>query len=148
MLGVGDWLSLLATKEAAADAVADVSARLPGVFGRLVADDTLPDQLAKHAYAPSRALPSQAVRTWAARLAPSHGMGKEAVLARARLAAIRQVPRPTGPATKAASDGGGAELLAREYAKYQLTFLDSSPRCSDGGSPLTRSLLVRANVLR
>jgi hypothetical protein len=150
-LPLRDFLSLMLDKRAAAEVVDDVGAQLPGVFGRLAADADLGDELRHSPYNPSDDLPDTKTRTWAGMLVGDYGLGRKEAEARVSRSVLRGgIPRPrtrTEEAVKEASDRGGAEALARQYAMYKLAFLGAVEERGDAEFPLTSTLLVRQNYV-
>ncbi len=138
------WLELMAGKEASS-AVGDVAARLPGVYGRMLADDGIVTELDDARYDPSPLYPSVKMRTWAEKLAFSHGLSF-GLFTRAQRAAFHDEPVPVVLTKAAGVPDGGAEKLAREYAKYQLAYLAARERRGHLVAAET-SLLARRNVL-
>lgn len=125
--------------------VVDATDQLPGVFSRLVGDgDNLERHLADRSCDPSRAISSESQRLWAVKMASELSLAPKHVGARAVREIIRDTPRPgLRPLTKSASDG--AEVLARQYAVYQLYLLDEMR--NDPNQALYRELVVKQNGL-
>jgi hypothetical protein len=123
----------------------DATDRLPGVFGRLVADgDNLERMLADRSCDPSRAIASERERAWAAKIASDLSISRRHIGERGVREILQDTSRPgLRPLTKSASDG--AETLARQYAVYQLYFLDELR--NDPDQPLYRELIVKQNGL-
>jgi len=152
-LSLRDFLVLVSgdVKQAEA-ALPDVAQQLPGVFGRLVASPTLDTDLRENPFNPSRATPATALRQWAQKQAAAHSLDAAHRARRATLAAIRSVPAPavrttTAAMEKEAADHGGAEQLARQFAIYELAFLDAVSGPEDAGFPNTAACLSRKNYL-
>jgi hypothetical protein len=82
---------------------------------------------------------------------PDHGLGRKEAEARVTRSVLRgAVPAlqtQTEETVKEASDGSGAEKLAREYALYKLAFLSTVEERGDSEFPLTSTLLVRQNYV-
>lgn len=151
-LPVRDFLALMIDKAAADEVAGDVAAQLPGIYGRMVEDAAgLEDALRSSPYNPADELPDTRTRTWAASLVPDYGLGRKEAEARVTRSVLRgAVPTPLGQTEetiKEASDRGGAEKLARQYALYKLAFLCAVEECGDGEFPLTTTLLVRQNCV-
>jgi hypothetical protein len=155
VLGVADWMTLVMGKQAAAEAAADVAAQLPGVYHRMLADEEGTKQaLADNPYTPDDGVPPLKLRLWAAKHAASHGALRPHLDRRAVLGTIRDgrdideiSPAEFSSRTKYASDGGGAEMLAREYAKYQAAMLASQPDPDSAAFHLTTTLLATESRL-
>jgi hypothetical protein len=115
------------------------------VFGRLVADgDNLERMLADRSCDPSRAIASERERAWAAKIASDLSISRRHIGERGVREILQDTSRPgLRPLTKSASDG--AETLARQYAVYQLYFLDELR--NDPDQPLYRELIVKQNGL-
>jgi hypothetical protein len=130
------------TKTASAPDATDC---LPGVFGRLVGDgDNLERMLADRSCDPGRAVASERERNWAAKIASEISISRKHIGDRGVREVIQDTPRPSlRRLTKSAA--GGAETLARQYAVYQLYFLDELR--NDPDQPLYRELIVKQNGL-
>lgn len=141
LLPVRDFLALEAGEpvEKVAALSARVSVRLPGVFGRLLADQGAEEVFAASPYL-TDAPAGLAARLWATKCA-AHSLDRRSVTDRATVALLRELPEPTAPRPVVADEP--AEKLARQYALYQLGFLRhwaetvEAPRLSD--------LVVRRN---
>lgn len=128
-------------------ALADrVAHALPGIYGRLIADDDLDQQLRSNPYQPARELASLAQRQWADKLAAEYGWSRTAVQQRIWRSRIhdRTVPtlEPTLSKQAAASDPEAASL-AKRYALYKLAFLAAQAE----DLPLTEALALRQNYV-
>lgn len=97
--------------------------RLPGVYGRMIADGTLERRLTDNRYAPAEKLATAKQRREAVRMMPTYSLAKEAVQSRSYLSVIRQHEQPQQSAEKQAADVPGAEELARDYAVYKTAAL-------------------------
>lgn len=131
----------------------DVERRLPGIFSRLneegcddVIDDGTYDPVGRMTDMPS------SVRNIIGKMVPELSLGEEPVGRRMSITIIRQIPKPkmlTGGegirTMKVAAEGAGAELVAREYAKYKLAFL--TDELEKEGSQLSVRLGVLQNYL-
>jgi hypothetical protein len=141
------FLRLSATLEPSAAVLAAVTARLPGVYGRMTVDGSL-TKCATNPFAPSRSLPSLAVRQWAHERVTDYSLDERHADRRVKLAAVRNRQpvdnsrgvMPQLGEVKAASD---AEVLARAYAMYKLGLLQSLE--DDPAFPLTARLVVHQN---
>ena len=137
------WLGLAVGKEATAEVVAEIAGRLPGVHARLAADPGVAAYLADNPYAPAAGTPPASLRKWAASLVAECGTAVEAAARRAELSVLRSesVPRPSPPA---GDDDGGAEKMAREYARYQVAYMGTRSAAGDRELALTARQLTRA----
>ena len=110
-------------REKAAATAELVTVFLPGVYGRLLADASLPTRLEKFAYAPAAAAGPE-FHAWAYKQAAAYSMARPHVVDRATLAVIRSVDEPMVKTAseweKTAFDCEPARRLAEEYALYKL----------------------------
>lgn len=126
--------------------VSSVTPHLPGVFGRLAFDPSLPGQIAGNTLSPARGvLPSMTQRTWAKVAAAGYSLVRDRVENRIHRAALRQdpAPRPVESVKTAAADEPG-EGLARQFALYKVAFLATLSE-SEAELPLTQRLVVLQN---
>ena len=110
-----------------AELVDDAGTCLKGVYGRMIADGSLEQRIARNKYAPAEKLASYKQRCAAVRMKETYSLEKSAVDYRCKLSAIRQYRVPESKSTfwneKRASDNSQAEELARDYAIYKLAAL-------------------------
>lgn len=129
-LPLRDFVRLMLGPKATHFNTHEVEERLPGIFGRLMEDAD--SACADGSYDPHPGggigIPGH-VRKLVSKLMPGLSMLEPHVGSRTMVVIARKKPEPTltGGNTihtiKAATDAGTAELLAREYAKYKLSFL-------------------------
>lgn len=104
---------------------------LPGVFGRLVADENLESSLRSNPFAVSQDLASGAQRQWASKQAaafsvdPSVAQDRVCRSALNKQAALAFIPKGEMVKTAAATDE--SEMFARQYAMYKLAFVAALP---------------------
>ncbi len=148
---LGDFLRLVAgdDREKTAGLSDSVSRHLPGVFGRLVADEGLNSALQSNPFAVSRELASGAQRQWAAKQASAYSFDPEAVRARVTRSALQSKPSPgfieKSAMVKSASADNESEQLARRYALYKLAFVAALPADADHGE--IKQLVVRQHYV-
>ena len=126
--------------------VKEATARLPGVYTRMIEDGSLDRRIEQNKFPISEKIASSKQLTAASVNAEEHSLEKEAVHHRSMLSVVRNLPSPglqTG-LEKNAGDGGGAEQLARDYAIYKLAALQRIAT-SDPIFPLTARYAVRQN---
>jgi hypothetical protein len=102
------------------------SARLGGVYGRMIADGSLEERLLHNDFAMSTKTASYRDRCWAAREAKCFALDAERVGHARLLSAVRDLPVP-GPGfglVKSAGDDAAAEAMARDYACYKVAALE------------------------
>jgi hypothetical protein len=104
------------TKRAALDR--EAAAALPGVFGRMIDDDTLESFVERNEFRPSEKRASATVQTWVAAAAPHYSLDRQSVTLRAIRGSFRTPYVKTGASRHDVSPAG--EALARDYAAYQL----------------------------
>jgi hypothetical protein len=120
---VEGFLELMGGTKAAAE---QVRRRLPGVYGRMLADGSLQKAAEDGAFLAQR-VPSLKARRWAEKRARFGSLDRGDVARRATLALVRgEATPPLAPEPE--GDGGAAEKLARAYALYKLAVLHSQPR--------------------
>jgi hypothetical protein len=154
-LSLRDFLVLVSGDEKQAeDAYADVATQLPGIYGRLTRSPTLDVQVRDSIYVFNghAADPPLAMQTWASKLASSLGLQPKHVQDRVHLSAIRSLPLSRHRAQgddmlKQASDMGGAERLARQYAMYKLALASALRTTDERTFPLIATLLTRQNYV-
>lgn len=107
-----------------AELAESAQAKLPGVYGRMIADGTLERRLTDNPFAAATKQASLKARKWAAGKASAFSLEKEAVDKRCKLSAIRGHDLKTGFEKSASLVGGEAsEQLARDYACYKAAAL-------------------------
>ena len=154
-LPLRDFLVLVAGDEKqASDAYEEVAAQLPGIYGRLTRSPTLDVQVRDSLYVFNghAADPPLAMQNWASKLASSLSLQPKHVQDRVHLSAIRNLPAPryrgqSENMLKQASDMGGAERLARQYALYKLALASTLRTEQERSFPLIATLLARQNYV-
>ena len=150
-LPLGDFLRLVAGDDREKTAVLSdsVSRHLPGVFGRLVADEGLNLALQSNPFAVSRELASGAQRQWAAKQAAAYSLDQKAVQTRVTRSALQSRPSPgfteKSAMVKSASADDECEQLARRYALYKLAFIAALP--IDVNHVAIKQLVVRQHYV-
>ena len=148
-LPLRDFLQVVMGDEAHGVGAADVERQLPGIFSRILADGG-DAEVEDGTYDPmggSSDLPS-GIQGIIDKMIPGMSLADGPAQKRITMVIVRKIPRP--PLTpgseirniKAATDGTGAELLAREYAKYKLSFMAYAMEKESS------ELLVRLGVLQ
>ena len=132
--------------EKLAGLTAQVLLRLPGIFGRLVADPNL-ETLVKTSGYFAAATTSPKQRYWAEKQASALSLGRRHVEERAYRAGLygatpSLLSKIASPAKTATDEQ--AESLARQYAVYKLAFL-STISATDPELPLTCQLVILQN---
>lgn len=120
--------------------------RLPGVYQRMMDDETLERRVSTNPYQYSEKLASADVRTLANQSVSEFSLDREHVAQRSMLSSIRghAAPNPKTSFEKCASDNAEAEELARRYAMYKLAALEKIA-ASDTDFPLTARITMRQN---
>lgn len=146
LLPVHDFLMLVSGKgpEKTAHAADLVASRLPGIYNRLASDPGLEQALRTNPYLPS-GVPPRRVRDWVAKHAHAWSLDRDRIVERLQLSILRQPdsPRPR-PFIKEAANAK-VDALAREYALYQLAFLQS--RVDSPEAALTKTAVIRHNYI-
>lgn len=147
LLPVHDFLILLSGQdpEKTANAAALVANRLPGIHNRLAAEPDFERALRENPYLPTGA-PSNRVRDWVAKHAHAWSLDRDRLIERMQLSLLRH-PAPPQPRTlvKVANDAK-VDALAREYALYQLAFLQTRAESSE--TALTFEAVIRHNYIK
>lgn len=144
-LSVRDFLRLVAGNEPASGGADTVEDALPGMYNRLLQSGDLEECAADSAYDPAdTAIPRQ-IKEVLGRLVGGHSLADEPLRGRVHVTIIKGT-LPGLP--KRASYGSVVvspeiQKLAKEYAKYQLSFLEAV-----GTNPLFTGLTVARNYLR
>jgi hypothetical protein len=110
--------------KAAQEVVVDAQRRLPGVYGRMLADGSLDRHICNSRYSLLEKQSSVAQRDAAFKAASGYSLEKTAVDNRCMLSTLRQHPVPEVIDTYGITAvGDSGETLAREYAIYKLAAL-------------------------
>ncbi len=117
ILPVREFLSLT-LKTASAEMVQAVTASLDGIFTKLSSNPDVVATLESNAYVPASAA-SHKTRTWAEKVALTHGVLPHDVETRAYRAALRGVSNGELVRDKSASNNAAA-ALAQQYALYKI----------------------------
>ena len=132
-------------------AMADqAEALLPRIFGHLVEQGRLENQLTHNRFAISEKTASLVQRTLAGNLVANFGLSHDAVSTRAMRSSSRMTPTPNPKSTfwneKTAADCPEAATLAEEYALYKLAALHKIA-ATDQDFPLTGRLALAQNCV-
>jgi len=110
-----------------ADLAEPASRVLKGVYGRMLADDSLEHRVISNPYAPATKLASAAQRQEITKIAENFSIDASAIVTRATRSVLRQLPMPNSKSVfwneKQAADSVPVEELARDYAVYKLAAL-------------------------
>jgi hypothetical protein len=148
MLPVQDFLMLVGERgpEKTAQAADLVASRLPGIYNRLASDPELEQALRINPYLPSGVTPPRRIRDWVAKHAHAWSLDRDRIIERLQLSVLRQpAPPELRTFSKEAADVG-VDALAREYALYQLAFLQS--RADSPEAALTCQAVIRHNYIK
>lgn len=143
-LSVRDFLRLVAGDEPASGGADLVEDALPGMYNRLLQNGGIEECAADSAYDPAgTAIPRQ-IRDVLGKLMGGHSLADNPVRGRVHVTIIKGMS-PGLPKTASASAAVSPEIqkLAKEYAKYQLSFLEAA-----GTNPLSAGLTVTRNYLK
>ncbi len=125
----------------------EVSARLPGIYGRFLADEDLHALLRSNPYIPAETA-SESARDWLDKQAVSkQPLSTAGLLSGTYMAEIRGVVHPVikKASSIALPESSYAERLATSYALYKVAFLAAVPAGPD--AELTRNLAVAQNYV-
>ena len=144
ILHVADFARLAGKSEFAKEA----AERLPGIYQRLLDDDTLEQRLEQNAFPLAEKLASSRQRAVANLVSADFSLEKEAVWHRSTLAAMRgeTLPELKTGFNKTASDNAAAEQLAKDYAIYKIAALEKIA-AFDTDLTLTARLAIRQNYV-
>lgn len=146
MLPLDSFLALLTDSEhvkTAADRVAD---RLPGVYNRLASDPTLEQELRSNPYVPGGPAPRR-IKHWVLKHAAEWSLDRSSVVQRLQLSTLRHATAPADPRPMAkVATADSSEELAKQYALYQLGFLQAHADDPDAG--FMQEMVVRANLVQ
>lgn len=139
ILPVKDFLKLVSSGPVDDDTVEEVESRLPGVFGRLDADDA-EDATTNSAF-DGNGIPGGPLAKIVEAMVPQLGMGEAPLRGRIMITVIRGGPSQKQASARPPSDLPEIESIARLYASYKLAAL-AHPRnkCDD---TLTRASVVQ-----
>ena len=146
LLPVQDFLMLVGGKgpEKTAQAADLVAGQLPGIYNRLASDPGLEQALRTNPYLPS-GVPPRRVRDWVAKHAHSWSLDRDRIIERLQLSVLRQPAPPRLRTITKEAAASNVDALAREYALYQLAFLQS--RADSPEAALTYSAVIRHNYI-
>ncbi len=142
-LSVKDFMRLILKNEhrsSIPDLLPRVKSRLPGIFTRLLDSGDADDITSDGSYdLKNVSSVPQHVRELVSRLANDHSSGHSPVLRRMQITIIRGAKKPElrKEEEKSAASTVEAEGIAREYAKYQLSFVKDCPEDLSYGGELT-----------
>jgi hypothetical protein len=131
-LSLEDFIKLVMGSDVPDSATGDIPAAmgvLPGMFSRLLRDGGIENCATDSAYDSSRetAIP-RCIREALAPLVDDHSMSASPATRRIQITIIRAQPKSLRTPSKIASVTKSAEQLAREYAKYQLSYVVAAGR--------------------
>jgi hypothetical protein len=144
ILHIRDFSRLAGKEELAKEA----AARLPGVYQRMVDDESVERRVMQNKFPALEKLASAKARAVASLGSEEYSLDKDAVYRRSALSALRGQPCPTLKTSfeKAAADGGEAEQLARDYAIYKIAALQQIAAC-DPNFMLTARMAIHQNYV-
>jgi hypothetical protein len=123
----------------------NVKSLLPGIYGKLSRDDA-ESVAGDSAYDPASGFIPNEVREIIGQMVGNHSLAEGPARKRIQIAVIRKGSEPKMASVKEASfvpGQGVAPMLAKEYAKYQLSFARTA-----GGNDLVCGLTVLRNYLQ
>jgi hypothetical protein len=148
-LPLRDFLQLVLGEkfDAVAGGIPAVEEMLPGVFNRLMDDGSIEECASDSAYDPMPTAIPQGVKEAIGKLVGEHSLASGPACRRMTVTIIRGVsprrPEPMTTSKSASAVSASAAHVAREYAKYQLSFAHAAQ-----GDNLTNGLTVIRNYLR
>lgn len=147
LLPLCDFLILMSgdSAEKVAQVVDAVAARMPGVFTRLASDPRMEDDLLTNPYLGDPAAPRW-LRHWAVKHAAAWSLDRPRVVERTQRAALRGTTPPRQREMMKVASAVRADVLAKEYALYQLAMLEK--HAADPDIDLLREMVVRNNYAR
>lgn len=147
MLPVRDFLCLQLGEdpEKVAGLADRVARHLPGVYGRLIADENLESVLSSNPYRTDGAVAGPQTRRWAEKAAADHSVSLSHVERRVMRSVLQQLVPPSVKGIEKAADAT-AEGHARQYALYKLAFLRHWAATVE--APRMMELAVRQNYVR
>ena len=150
VLPLRDFLRLVTGDdvEKVASLSATVPRHLPGVYGRMIEDESLERYVRENPLCPGNDSPPNLQCQWAAKLAADFSLKRKAAQERIQRSAIKQASQPTLLAgmEKIAAADDAAEIVARRYAAYKLAALGSLPP-DDPDFDLTLELAILQNLV-
>lgn len=132
MLPLEDFMKLIAGDdlygEEVEPAIGCAKSMLPGIFGRLLEEGTLGSMLEDGTYEPNDSIRDRSIEPEVEKLVEGHSLAPRPVAMRVMRITISPGPKKEETITKIASEkvAAAADFIAREYAKYQLAFLEGS----------------------
>lgn len=147
MLPVRDFLCLALgeEREKIASLADRVTRHIPGVYGRLIADENLESVLASNPYRTDRGVASSTTRRWAEKCAADHSVSSSHVEKRVMRSALRNLSIPAIRGVEKLAADGQAEGLAHQYALYKLAFLRHWAASVE--APRMSELAIRQNYI-
>jgi hypothetical protein len=147
-LSLRDFLQLVLGDKfnAVAGGTPAVEEMLPGIFSRLMEDGSAEECASDSAYDPGNIAVPREVKEIIGKLAGGHSLATGPAKTRMQITIIRGItPRLPGPMSlkHASAAPASAAHVAREYAKYQLSFAHAAQ-----GDNLTNGLTIIRNYLR
>jgi len=132
MLPLDEFMKLIAGddlyEEEVAPAVDTAKSMLPGIFGRLLEEGNIGSMLEDGTYEPNDSIRDHSIEPEIDKLVGGHSLHKGPVAVRIMRITISPGPKKKLIIDKTASEkvAATADFIAREYAKYQLSFLEGS----------------------
>lgn len=144
-MSVSEFLNVMTGNEGLelAHVTSEVSAALPGVFGRLKSAEDFEEKLRHNPYLPGKDSGSLKWQTWANFQKSARALDFDFVRNRAIKAALYG-DQPVARTKQASHISDEAEALAQQYALYKIAFL-SSISVEEAQIPLTARLAVLQN---
>lgn len=151
-LPLRDFIRIVMGDDTGGVSYSDIESHLPGVFSRILADNP-EDVVSDGTYDPGGCMSElpMSLQGIISKMIPGLSLAEEPVQKRTTMVIIRNLPKPqltSGKgirSIKIATDNTGAEFIAREYAKYKLSFL--ADVMEKEGSELMSRLGVLQNYL-
>jgi len=148
MLPLGSFVAMLTGEYTTktAEAVKCAAERLPGMFNRLATDPRLEEDLRTNPFVPFGPAPRR-IQHWVLKHAAEWSLDRPRVTERLQRSVLRSPEAPSSrrEMTKVAAVSGSDEL-AKQYALYQLGFLNAHRE--DADSAFLQEMAVRANFAR
>lgn len=131
ILPLDQFMKLIAGDDVYDDEVAPVvdqaKSLLPGIFGRMSCESNVGSMLEDSSYEPRECVKDRSIEPVADELVAEHSLDSKPLGMRVMRISLNPRPKQDKAIIKLASEKtAAAEFIAREYAKYQLSFLEGS----------------------